>query len=93
MGNLTARGTHLRYVVFRYGDPLVHVPGSASSRTACGWSVTNYDRVDVADDAAVTCVQCAVVDILRLARGDEAEQYGKAIAEGFARELTKLGIK
>lgn len=58
MGNLTARGSHLFYTVKRYGDPMIHVPGSSSSRTACGWSVVGRDEVDVVDGRFPTCVRC-----------------------------------
>lgn len=60
MGNLTARGTHLFYTVKRYGDPLIHIPGSASSRTACNYAVVERDEVDVVPGRVVTCVQCMV---------------------------------
>jgi hypothetical protein len=58
MGNLTARGTHLFYTVKRLGDPLIHIPGSASSRTACNYPVVAMDDVDAVDGRVVTCVRC-----------------------------------
>lgn len=67
MGNLTARGLHLFYTVKRYSDPMIHVPGGSSSRTACGWSVVERDEVDmerdevdVVDGRFPTCVRCMV---------------------------------
>lgn len=68
MGNLTMRGYHLTYMVERRGDPLIHISGSASSRTACNYPVTDVDLVDTVDmlaGRAVTCVRCMAAWQLR----------------------------
>ena len=65
MGNLTARGSHLFYTVKRLGDPLTHMAGSSSSRTACNYPVTAHDDVDVVPDRYITCVYCAWIWLSR----------------------------
>lgn len=94
MGNLTARGAHLFYTVKRFGDPMTHIPGGSSSRTACGWSVTGRDEVNVVDESFPTCVRCMAAALEQAAEAAalraEVETYAAAMAASFVHALSKL---